>query len=612
MPRFARVVAKSNLLQLDREFDFLVPEPLSEQIAIGQQVSFPFGRNKKLQQGFVTQLLDASEFATSEIFEILHPSKVLSEELFRFCRQVADRQCVALGEILTAAIPDHMSRVNLEPQSTERFENEVVNPVGVNPSLSSRSAVLTSTRRFAHQHRDHADWAFLALAEANATLAAGKSAIVVVPDTSDLDEVSQLAEVLGFGPWLVTFAPNQKKSDRFKAFHRAASLGHSLVLGTRSAIYAPVQNLGLVVLHDDLDDSLREQGSPFTNARELALMRAGEGVKLLFLAPYRSIEIQRLVEIGYLSDHDVIAPPPRVSFTEPSVRFDDASFNLVRERLRMGPVLILLPRKGSSSSLYCSSCGSRLRCDCGGLIWEPTQGVAICRICKKPHVRCQQCQTSGFKRGRTGSERTVSELGKVFPQVAIAEATAEKKPSGLKVKNQIVVATPGAAPKVRGGYSAVLILDTDIWLSRQSLASEQLAFRDWTTALQLLASDGRAVISGLDKELGQAFSMQQHRQVAAAQLAELRSLGLPPATRIASIECAAEHLESVVSSVKEVGARTLSVDSSKASVLISFAYQQGPEIAKSLRAIALRTSARLQGTSKRRGIRIVMDDPDAL
>lgn len=612
MQRFARVVAKSNLIQLDREFDFIVPENLAENIAVGQQVSFPFGRSKKLQQGFVIKLIDSSEFATSEIADILHPSVVLNEELFRFCRQVADRQCVALGEILTAAIPDHMSRVLIEEEKSVACELDIVNPVQVNPSLSSRSAVLTSTKRFTLEDNDFADWAFLALAEANAALSAGKSAIVVVPDSAELEELSRLADVLGLANWLVTFSPNQKKSDRFKAFHRAASLSHCLVIGTRSAIYAPIQNLGLVVLYDDLDDSLREQGSPFTNARELALMRATDGVRLLFLAPYRSIEIQRLVEIGYLSDHDVIAAPPRVSFTEPSVRFDDASFNLVRERLSIGPVLILLPRKGSSSSLYCGSCSSKLRCDCGGLIWEPTHGIAICRICKKPHVRCQECQASGFRRGRTGSERTVSELGRVFPQVAIAEATAEKKPSGLKSKNQIVVATPGSAPRVRGGYSALLILDTDIWLSRQSLAAEQLAIRDWTTALQLLAKDGRAVISGLDKELGQAFSMQQHRQLAAAQLSELRMLGLPPATRIASIECAPEHLESVVTAVKEVGAKTLSVDSAKASVLISFAYQLGPEVSKTLRAIALRTSARLQGTSMRRGIRIVMDDPDAL
>ena len=383
-------------------------------------------------------------------------------------------------------------------------------------------------------------------------------------------------------------------------------------MGTRSAIYAPVSKLGLIAVYDDLDDSLREQGSPFTHARELALMRAGKDVNLLFLAPYRSIELQRLVEIGFLTDHDVVAAPHRISYTEPGVRFDEAAFKLVKEKLGEGPMLVLLPRKGSSAALYCQGCGTRLRCGCGGMIWEPAEHKAVCRLCNKPHVKCLECSSPNFKRGRTGSTRTVSELGKVFPQVAIAEATHEKSPSGLKSKNQIVVATPGSAPKVSKGYAAVLILDCDIWLARQALAAEQLAFRDWTGALELMSSNGRAVLSGIDAELGQAFAMQQHRQLATRQLQELRSLDLPPAVRIATVESSAEHVKQVLEIARESKAKVLSVDSANSKVLLSFSYKAGPELSKNLRALALKTSARMQGGSKRRGLRVVMDDPEAL
>ena len=612
MSSFAQVVAKSNLIQLDREFDFVVPERFRQDIKVGQQVSFPFGRTKKLQTGFVVGLSKTSQYATSELNEILHEAAVLPTELLRFCRQVADRQCVALGELLSAAIPDHMSRTAI-PEQLQRSElAELRIPFELKPEIGKRSAVLTASRSFEYSGEGIADWAFVMLSRALKTLTSGKSAVLIVPEQADLDEVTELAKKHGIADWIIDYSPGQKRSDRFKSFHKALAAQPALVIGTRSAIYAPVSNLGLIAVYDDLDDSLREQGSPFTHVRELALMRAGKDADLLFLAPYRSIELQRLVEIGFLTDHDVIAAPLRISFTEPGVRFDEAAFKLVREKLSEGPVLVLLPRKGSSAALYCQGCGTRLRCNCGGMLWEPTEGRAVCRLCNKPHVKCQQCSSATYKRGRTGSSRTVSELGRVFPQVAIAEATYEKSPSGLKAKNQIVVATPGSAPKVLGGYAAILILDCDIWLARQALAAEQLAFRDWCGALELMSSGGRAVLSGIDAELGQAFAMQQHRQLAIRQLQELRALELPPAVRIATVESAAEHVEQVLEIAKACKAKVLSVDSASSKVLMSFSYQAGPELSKSLRALALKTSARLQGGSKRRGLRVVMDDPEAL
>lgn len=612
MPGFAQVVAKSNLIQLDREFDFVVPDRLRAELEIGQQVSFPFGRAKKLQTGFVVGLSEKSQYATSELSEILHTAAVLPKELLKFCRQVADRQCVALGEVLSAAIPDHMARTAIPERGQLGKPGEVTPPFELKPELGKRAAVLTSARSYALADSHFADWAFLMMSEAVKTLGHGKSALLIVPDQSDVDELAGLAKVLGLADWIIDYSPGQKKSDRFKSFHSCLGSQSALVIGTRSAIYAPAANLGLIAVYDDLDDSLREQGSPFTHVRELALMRAGENVGLLILSPYRSIEVQRLIEIGYLTDHDVVAPPQRISFTEPGVRFDEAAFKLVREKLSEGPVLVLLPRKGSSAALYCQGCGTRLRCSCGGMIWEPVEQKAVCRLCNKPHVKCLDCSSPNFKRGRTGSTRTVSELGKVFPQVAIAEATYEKSPSGLKPKNQIVVATPGSAPKVAGGYAAVLILDCDIWLARQALAAEQLAFRDWTGALGLMSATGRAVLSGIDAELGQAFAMQQHRQLARKQLQELRSLDLPPAVRIATVESSAEHLEQVLEIAKACGAKVLSVDAANSKVLMSFSYQAGPELSKSLRALALKTSARIQGGTKRRGLRVVMDDPEAL
>jgi primosomal protein N' (replication factor Y) len=607
--RYARVVVESDLLQLDREFDFIIPPELEEEIRFGQRVSFVFGRAKKQQSGFVVEILENSEFAKTALTSITSNAQVLTSDLLEFCKMVALRQCVALGEILKAAIPDHMPRAALYGlgelsaiQPPEQF-------IKIDRPLSVRSALLSSARTVFALGSHYPDWALAFIYQAQLVLQQNKSVILIVPETTDIKVLTEIAQKLDLGGYVVEMGPGAKKSARYKAFHQALSEPVSLVIGTRSAIYAPVQNLGLIALFDDLDESLKEQGSPFTHARELALMRAGTKVQLLFAANYRSVEIQRLVSIGYLSDHTIALPPPRISFTEPGSRVDETAFRLIREQLQKGPVLILMPRKGSSAAVFCKACDEKLRCSsCGGWIWEPRANRFECRICKVETQSCQSCQSASFRKGRTGSNRTVSELGKAFPQVAISEATFDQQPSSIKSKNQIIVATPGAAPRVANGYSGVVVLDPDVWLSMQSMRAELNAIRDWQEAIELMRPDGRAVIAGLGQGLGMPLSLQQHRELASGALRELTLLKLPPVVRVCLLTGSPETITEALEIASNLGATILRTEMATAEALISFSYNLGPELSRELRALALRTNARLVGANRRRGLRIAMDD----
>jgi primosomal protein N' (replication factor Y) (superfamily II helicase) len=614
MSRLVAVVVESDLIQLDRVFDFLVPEDLQEAIAIGQRVSFPLGRTKKLQTGFVVATPDSSDFAKTEIVAIVDIRPVLMPDVYSFSRAVANRQVVAIGEILSTAIPAHMPRVDLESLSVPGDISILPDRVGLDKELTQKSAVLVPPTTVGFGEKLLPGWSLLLAQEAIKTFKTGQSVILIAPEDGDVEVLRQTLEALGASDAVVKLTHEAKKSVRFAQFNRVLDLPHAIVIGVRSAIYVPANNLGFIGLFDDADDSLREQGSPFTHVRELAMMRAGESIKLLFAANYRSVEVQRLIEIGYLSDHDAILRQPQISYTPPGPRFDEAAFKLIRERLDSGPVLILMPRKGNSAAAYCSGCDSKLRCSsCGGPIWEPKAGHLSCRLCLVVHHSCRECGSSKVRLGRTGSSRTVAELGRVFPNVLIAEAAGQKKPSGLKTRNQIVVATPSSAPRLPHGYSAVLILDPDVWLSSQQLRAEQVAIRDWMEAIELMSPNGRAVISGLDSPLGSAISIGQHRELAKTALKELASLGLPPATRICSLEGTPATISEAVASSIEAGAKLLRQDlGDQASALISFSYGAGPKLAQTLRSLAIKTNARLVGTNMRRGLRVVMDDPEAI
>jgi primosomal protein N' (replication factor Y) len=81
MTKAVRVAVESPLMQLDREFDFLVPRELDSAIKFGQRVSFRFGRTKAIQTGFVTELLESSKFATNPIDALVSTDPVLERFL---------------------------------------------------------------------------------------------------------------------------------------------------------------------------------------------------------------------------------------------------------------------------------------------------------------------------------------------------------------------------------------------------------------------------------------------------------------------------------------------------------------------------------------------------
>lgn len=614
MPNYASVVVESDLLQLDREFDFLVPADLTSAVKVGQRVRFQLGRTKKLVTGFITNLPELSAFATSELQGIVDEAQVVTPEVFALCRQVANRQAVALGEILQQAVVEHMPRI--EKPTFEQVDI-VLPQLPQIPGISvlpERCTVLTTARSITYEGKRYPDWCWLFLKAAVDTYRDGRSSILILPERDQILQLSELFRAVGLADAVSTWLPGAKKSERFVAFHRVLRQELSIVIGSRSAIYAPVNRLGQIAVFDDGDESLREQGSPYTHTREIALMRASKGTGLLFAANYRSLEIQRLVEIGYLQDVAIQLPPARISFSPPAQRLDAASFKLIRDALEVGPVLVLIPRKGNSATVYCAGCDERLTCvSCKGPIWETERGEYRCRVCQGISHSCAKCGSSKLRRGRTGSTRTAAEFGKAFPGMTISEFTSDTKVTAVKRDRHLVLATPGSAPRVTNGYAALLILDSDVWLSMPNLRAEQSAIRDWMEAIELLSDTGRAHIAGLDSELGQAISLGQHRELASTAFRDVKALSLPPAARVATLEGTQETINQALELVTKLGGVVLRSNlAEEASALVRFSYTHGAEVSANLKALALKTNARLVGANKRRGLKIVMDDPGAL
>jgi primosomal protein N' (replication factor Y) len=333
-------------------------------------------------------------------------------------------------------------------------------------------------------------------------------------------------------------------------------------VGTRSAAYAPVPNLGLVVCWDDGDDLHIEQRSPYAHSREVLLLRAGqEGAACLLAAHSRSTETERLVASGWAqaveAERTVVRRTvPRVLNTADSyelehdplariARLPGAAWRAAKEGLERGPVLVQVARAGYAPSLVCETCREPARCTaCSGplAIAGPGGSSAVpqCRWCSAPAPawRCGTCNGVRLRRGATGALRTAEELGRAFPGKPVITSSGDQIKATVPETQALVVATVGAEPVAAGGYAAALLLDGDSLLRRETLRAGEDAVRRWFNAAALVrpASEGGLVVITADDAAGVGALLRwDPAGYASRELALRQELQLPPAVRVASV-----------------------------------------------------------------------------
>lgn len=618
----ARVVIDSPLPQLDRLFDYSIPENLRDQVISGVRVRVQFGRSKNLLDGFVVEVVEASDFAgeLSTIAELVSTAPVLDKDIYQLVRAVADRQAATASDVLRLAIPDRSVAVE-----KKWLESATVVESSAKTSGGAKRTALIAPITDA----DGPVWAKEIRDNCIKALNVGNSVIVVVPDFRDQAALLDVLASSEIRTAVINFTSDTQKSRRYSAFLSCLSNSASIVVGSRSAIYAPVRNLGEIIVWDDGDSSHQEPTSPYSHTREVALMRQRlQDCNLLFLGHSRSTEVSRLVSLKFLEDVSKPFKLPRVANTDTDLRVDSMAWKAIREGLDVGPVLVQVAAKGTATSIFCSACDKRAECrNCNGPLWIDERNYVKCRWCNAVNMgfSCQGCGGTKVKQGSAGASRTIAEFGRAFPGIQLIEATAETKAETLKPGKFLVVATPGAEPRVSGGYSAVIILDANRALNRDSLRSTEDAVRAWSNAIALGNSASRSVLVGVSGALATMFSLWSQAEISQREFATRAELRFPPAIRLASIGSNKELIQVVQGEladqpnlevlgpipIMERGVNT------EWRILIKYEYSDGAKLAELLKGLSLKLSAGQHRVSPKSGramrpIRIKMDDVEVI
>lgn len=565
----ARVLPLLTVPHLDREFDYLVSEEQSDDAQPGVRVRVRF--NGRLVDAYLLERRSDTDHTgkLGWLDRVVSPEPVLTPEVRRLVDAVAARYAGTRADVLRLAVPPRHARV--EKQTPEEPEQAAAVPVDTSAwaryGRGEQFLVAVGEGRAARavwQALPGENWARRLAEAAAVAVNAGLGVVAVVPDQRDVDALYAAATEQVSAARVVALSAGLGPSARYRRWLAALRGQAQVVIGTRSAVFAPVTNLGLVLVWDDGDDNLAEPRAPYPHAREVAMLRAHQLRCAAIIGGYaRTAEAQALVRTRWA--HDVVAARPVVRAAAPRVvaledsgyaqerdpaahtaRLPSMALQAARSALQAEhPVLIQVPRRGYVPALACARCRAVTRCrHCTGPLALPDRGSAAaeCRWCGRtePALRCARCGSDSVRAVVVGARRTAEELGRAFPGTSVITSGGDAVVGAVGAGPALVVCTPGAEPVAEGGYGAALLLDAWALLGRQDLRAAEDTMRRWMAAAALVRprTEGGVVAVVAESAIATVQALIRWDPVghADAELDARGEVGLPPAVHMAAID----------------------------------------------------------------------------
>ena len=672
------------LPHLDRPFEYAVT-PATAAAGPGMRVRVRF--SGKDTEGIVLGRHDAptTDRALAPLHRLVSEDVVVPPAMMRVCEEVAERCAGTVGDVLRLALPprharaekadraaeekereearlaegpaeqgpaeqDSAERVAAEPDALSEPSETEQGPAEAAPTprpgdrypglaaLLSRAGSPEGPVPRATLTLDAADTWTTVAADAIGDLEAEQGALVIAPDQRDVARLSRVLTERGIAHEILAGTEGPEK--RYRTFRRILRGATRVVLGNRSAAFAPVRNLALAICWDEADDLLEEPRAPYPHTRTVLQCRsAEERCALLFLSASDSVTLRALSDLGYLARLEPVPAPvtsvrPRIVAMDEYLReregasgrsrIPQEAMRVIRRGLEKGPVLVQVPRSGYVPAIACTFCRTRAQCPhCAApLSLAGRNGPLHCRVCgrREDAYRCPECDRTQVRAMVIGSTRTAEELHRAFPDTAlkVAGGAHGALEDDAVPDRAIIVATPGAEPAPAGRYAACLLLDADALLGRAAFDADVEAVRRWRGAISLVrsADDGGEVLVVGTSTLPAIRDLVAHRSSFFLDrvLEDRHELDLPPFSRVAEITGDREACRTFLETVELPDGTDVfgPVDlegpdaAGRARAVVRLEPSRSRELAAALRAgVAARSARKARGA-----LRVRLDPPD--
>ena len=490
----ASVLVDTPVSSLEGIYDYLVPEIFDESAVTGTKVLVEFGSGKS--EGLVVGRKDKSDQTQKlkPILDLTSPSGMVSETVISHIEMVRNRFGGSFWAVLNSAVP---SRVAKEEKLIESVAS--INEASSFDSPELRELIgradfgqLLSKQRLKwginFPIATDPNWFLLEIVKLRAQVS---QVLLIVPDEKD---VSTLSAVLAnhFGDGFIELGSHLSKSLRYRNFLKTRYMTPKVIISTRSGVFAPLEKNATVIVLSDLDSSHYELHSPGWNTRDVTLLR-DHFTSLIFISPSHSLEIARLIEIGWLEKKLYKQKNTQRFLTNEN---GNSYVSSIKKGISNGNVLVSVSEKGYANLFLCSKCRNTANCECGGKLQiDGSKKIPKCYLCQTEYKnwKCSFCADNRPFVIAKGIERTAEEIGRAIPKIAILVSSGNKQISSVPSGRHIVVSTAGSEPN--GVYSSVVMLDGEKIFNRPSLRAEELAKFHWFSLLGKASNSAEIFLS---------------------------------------------------------------------------------------------------------------------
>ncbi|MBI2870282.1 MAG: primosomal protein N' [Candidatus Omnitrophica bacterium] len=575
---------------------YSIPAAFQNRLKVGSRVWVPFRKSK--QVGYCVGVSDRATFPyLKPILSVIDSEPILTPALLKLTRWMSETYGAAWGECIETALPGTVRRGRTHMRVVRVRESDFLPPPESPLALTEhQDQAFEKIREFIREGRHQAfllhgvtasgktEVYLQALAQA---LAQGKSGLILVPEIALIPQTVDHFRAR-FGPSVSVYHSRLSAGERFRVWQGARLGSVRVVVGTRSALFLPVERLGLIVVDEEHETAYKQEESPRYHAREAAVERARiEGAVLILGSATPSLEAYRRaqrkeyalmplpkrLEERELPRAEIVdmRREPRMGGRLPvlSARLTEA----VRKALEAGEgILLFINRRGFASHAACRICGWSARCArCDvSLVYHAKEKRLTCHYCgfdEEPPELCPNCRKGYVAFFGIGTEKVVSELARLFPQEKIVRMdrdTTARKGAHREIyeafKSGSIHVLVGTQMIAKGLHfpqvSLVGVISADTMLNIPDFRAGERTFQ---LILQVAGRAGRGAVPGRvfiqtfnpEHPIVQAAAGHSYTGFADYELKERKAAGYPPYTRLANFIFRGRREEGVVRAAQD-------------------------------------------------------------
>ena len=464
MIKFAEVAVS---LPIDKLFQYKIPEGLSIDVRIGARVFVPFGPRTLV--GYVTALNDVAEVKDiKEIKGVIDKEPILTDELLKLTKWISENYFCSWGEAIGAVIPGGIrkgkesigSRIKVPEIRAEDFvitePHVLMDEQGAALKEIEESIDKNDARTFLLHGITASGKTEVYLQAIEIVLQKGRQAIMLVPEIALTPQTIERF-VSRFGHRVAVIHSHLTPAKRFLEWKKIKDGKADIVVGARSAIFAPMSRLGLIIIDEEHETTYKQDDVPRYHARDVAGERARLNRCPLILGSatpslesyykaksgeYKLIRLTKRIEDRLLPKMKIVDMRMELATRKRITVFSKVLLDAVDKALKAGKqVIIFLNRRGFSTFINCKKCGFVMKCRrCDAvMVYHFEEKKLICHYCnyhQPPPDICPKCRSGYIRYFGLGTEKVESEMSRAFSGIKIARMdsdTTAKKGSHDKI-----------------------------------------------------------------------------------------------------------------------------------------------------------------------------------